>query len=273
MFTRVQALQPYDTLSCDEGAPSLRKRCNSQGYHFPVPPPAPLPFYTSDRVKATYLTGQEPRLVVSFTGIGKPETRAQDEEFVGYGTQAGRNHVLFVADTLRSWYNDPGIFDEIVEIVNRYRVAHQITETVTFGNSMGGHGAILFAGALGAKSCLSISAQYSADPAIVPEEARWHEYRRKITAFTTPPLADTVVPGCQYFILHGGGDLERPHWSRFPKGENIHHYLVAKAGHAVGRRLKTGNLMGAATRFAIAGRPRAFREALQVPLALHRPNP
>ncbi|MCK0094484.1 hypothetical protein MWU60_02780 [Yoonia sp. F2084L] len=233
--------------------------------------PAPQPFHTSDRVKATFLTGEDPRLVVSFTGIGKPETRAQDEEFVGYGTQGGRNHVLFVADTLRSWYNDPGIFDEIVAVVERYRAAHGIAETVTFGNSMGGHGAVLFAKALGATCCFSISAQYSADPAVVPEETRWQEYRDKIASFTTPPLADAITPECLYFILHGGGDLERPHWSRFPKGPNIHHYLVAKAGHAVGRRLKSGKLMGVATRYAIAGRPRAFREALQEPLDLHRP--
>lgn len=233
--------------------------------------PAPQPFHSSDRVKATFLTGEEPRLVVSFTGIGKPETRAQDEEFVGYGAQGGRNHVLFVADTLRSWYNDPGIFDEIVGVVERYRKLHGIAETVTFGNSMGGHGAVLFAKALGATRCFSISAQYSADPAVVPEETRWQDYRNKIANFTSPPLATAITPDCLYFILHGGGDLERPHWSRFPKGANIHHYLVAKAGHAVGRRLKSGQLMGVATRYAIAGRPKAFREALQEPLDLHRP--
>lgn len=232
---------------------------------------APQPFYASHRVKATSLTGVEPRLVVSFTGIGKPETQQQDEEFVGYGSQGGRNHVLFVADTLRSWYNDPGIFDEIVDVVDRYRTAHQITETITFGNSMGGHGAVLFAKALGARCCFSISGQYAADPAVVPEETRWMNYREKISAFTTPPLEQVMTTECLYFILHGGGELERPHWSRFPKGPSVRHYLVAKAGHAVGRRLKTGNLMQVATRFAIAGRPRAFREALQEPLDLHPP--
>ena len=233
--------------------------------------PSPTLFHLSDRLRATYLTGIESRLVVSFTGIGKPETAQQDEEFVGYGQQGGRNHVLFIADTLRSWYNDTGIFEEIVDVVTRYRTAHQITETVCFGNSMGGHGAVLFAEALDARSCLSISGQYSADPAVVPEETRWMTYRSRITAFTTPSLQQTISPECAYFILHGGSDQEKPHWSRFPKGENIHHYLVANAGHAVGRRLKAGQLMAAATRFAIARRPRAFREALWEPLRLHRP--
>jgi len=232
----------------------------------------PSLFHASERVKATFLTGREPRLIVSFTGIGKLDTREQDEEFVGYGSQGGRNHVLFIADTLRSWYNDPGIFNEIVSVVDRYRAEHGITETITFGNSMGGNGAVLFAGALGATRCLSISGQYSADPAVVPEETRWRDYRDNIAAFTCPPLADTIDTNCMYFILHGGSDLERPHWSRFPKGDNIHHFLVGKAGHGVGRRLKSQGLMKMATHFAIAGRPRAFRLALKEELKLHRPK-
>lgn len=216
----------------------------------------------SNRVRISALTGRRARLVVSFTGVGKPGDRQQTEEFVGSSGQGGQNHVLFVADTLRSWYNDPGIRDEIVAAVDAYRRAHGITETVTFGNSMGGYGAVLFAGALGAKSCLAISAQVSADPAVVPEERRWREYRDRIAGFTCPPLQDALSPACSYFVLHGGGRLERPHWSRFPQRPNLHHYLVDRAGHGVGRRLKAAGLIGPVTHCAIAARPVAFRRTL-----------
>lgn len=168
----------------------------------------PQPFYASDRAKATYLTGREPRLVVSFTGVGKPDTRVQDEEFVGYGSQDGRNHVF-------------------AQLVQR------------------SHG-----------FC----------------RRNWREYRDMIAAFTCLPLETTISPDCRYFILHGGGDVERPHWSRFPKGGNIHHYLVGGAGHGVGRRLKSSGLIKPATHFAIAGRPRAFRMALKDGMRLHRPK-
>jgi len=231
----------------------------------------PAPYYHTERVRITRLTGHERRLVVSFTGIGKPETRQQDEEFVGYGHQGGRNHVLFVADTLRSWYNAPGIFDEIVDAVVRYREENDIEEVITFGNSMGGHGAVLFASALEAKCALALSAQFSANPKVVPEERRWMDYRSKIDGFTAPALPDTISQSCDYFILHGGGELERPHWSRFPSGPNIHHFLIGKAGHAIGRKLKSMKLMKELTRYAIAGRPRAFRLALQGGLDIRRP--
>lgn len=226
-----------------------------------APPPLAL-FHHSDRVKATSLAGREPRLVVSFTGVGKPGARQQAEEFVRSSRQGGRNHVLFVADTLRSWYNDPGIHEEILGVVGRYQQEHGITETVTFGNSMGGYGAVIFAGPLGAKSCLAISAQYSADPKVVPEERRWREYRDRIGSFTRPPLEDTLAAECTYFVLHGGGRVERPHWSRFPVSPNLHHYIIGKVGHGVGKRLKSAGLINRVTQCALGVRPVALRRVL-----------
>jgi hypothetical protein len=222
----------------------------------------PALFYSSDRVRATSLMGTEKRLVVSFTGVGKPHTREQTEEFVGTSRMGGRNHVLFVADTLRSWYNAPGIYEEILDLVESYRRTHKIEEVVTFGNSMGGYGAIIFAGALQAKSCLSFSAQYSADPKVVPEEERWMEYRNKITHFTRPPMQSTLSDDCLYFVVHGGGNRERPHWSRFPRAENFHHYLADNIGHALGKKMKAAGKINAIAQCAIVGRPVAFRRSL-----------
>lgn len=211
---------------------------------------------------ATFLVGRTSQLVVSFTGVGKSRARRQAEEFVASSRQDGRNHVLFIADTLRSWYNDPGIYEEILEVIDRYRQEHRIERVATFGNSMGGYGAVLFAGALGAQSCLAISAQVSADPTVVPEERRWRGYRDRITVFTCPPLEKVLRPDCRYFVLHGGGKTEKSHWSRFPRAPYLHHYLVGHAGHGVGRRLKAARIMERVSDLAIAGRPVAFRRAL-----------
>ncbi|MEL7013894.1 MAG: hypothetical protein AAFO72_11510 [Pseudomonadota bacterium] len=223
----------------------------------------PALFHASGRVRATALNGSEQRLVVCFTGVGKPDTSEQSEEFVSTSHMGGRNHVLFVADTRRSWYNTPGTYEEILDLVESYRRTHKIKEVVTFGNSMGGYGAILFAGALGAKSCLSLSAQYSADPMVVPEEERWMEYRSKISHFTRPPIEATLVQDCTYFVVHGGGDREKPHWSRFPRADNFNHYLADQVGHGLGKKMKTAGKIEAITQCAILGRPVAFRRNLR----------
>ncbi|MEL7255667.1 MAG: hypothetical protein AAFZ04_14335 [Pseudomonadota bacterium] len=222
----------------------------------------PQPFHSSNRVRATSLAGASPRLVVSFTGIGKADRKEQVEEFVAGSSMNGENHVLFVADTLRSWYNEPGMYEEILDLVETYKRAHRIEEVVTFGNSMGGYGAMIFAGDLGATSCLSLSAQYSADPDVVPEEARWMEYRERIQEFTRPPMEETLSEDCTYFVVHGGSRLEQPHWSRFPQAPNMQHYLADRVGHALGKKMKQAGKIRAVTKYAILARPVAFRRTL-----------
>ena len=223
----------------------------------------PALFYASEQVRATAIKGSGHRLVVSFTGVGKPDTREQAEEFVNTSHMGGRNHVLFVADTLRSWYNAPGTYEEILDLVESYKRTHKIKEVVTFGNSMGGYGAIIFAGALGAKSCLSLSAQYSADPKIVPEEERWMEYRSKIAHFTRPPMETTLSEECIYFVVHGGSDREKPHWNRFPRAKNFKHYLADQVGHGLGKKMKMAGKIEVITHCAILARPVMFRRNLR----------
>ncbi|MEE9454600.1 MAG: hypothetical protein V3V13_09490 [Paracoccaceae bacterium] len=221
------------------------------------------PRYLSDTVKITGLSGREPSLVVSFTGIGKPEHTEQHEEFVRQGAQGGVNHVLFVSDTTRSWFNRAGVFEEITEFIQQYKATHGITRVATFGNSMGGYGAIQFARALEADVCLAISAQYSANPKDVPDETRWRNWRDLIAEFTMPPLVDVICDTTTYFILNGEAEKERQHYAQFPTGENIHHYLLRDAGHAVGRRLKETGQLKKTIRLALGKRTHQFSKHME----------
>lgn len=222
----------------------------------------PALFHASDRVRATALPGSEPRLVVSFTGVGAPGPHGQAEEFVGASHMGERNHVLFVADCQRSWYNAPGVYEEILDLVQSYKRTHAIKDVVTLGESMGGYGAILFAGALGARSCLSLSAQYSADPRVVPEEDRWTSYRSKIAHFTRPPLEKTLSEECAYFVVHPRGERERPHWTRFPRARQFNHYLTDPVDEPLSHKMQGAGKLEAITHCAILARPVVFRRYL-----------
>ena len=216
------------------------------------------PRYLSDTVKITGLSGREPSLVVSFTGVGKADQTEQKEELILHGSQGGANHVLFVSDTVRSWYNNAGVFDEIVAFVQQYKAQNHIVRTITFGNSMGGYGAIQFAGALDADVCLALSPQYSANPTDVPDETRWQKWRDNIPTFTMPPLVEAIRQDTTYFILNGEAGKERQHYNQFPSGPNIHHYLLADVGHPVGRRLKESGQLKKAVRLAFPKLTRQF---------------
>lgn len=230
------------------------------------------PRYHNDRVKITGLTGATHTLVVSFTGIGKPEHAEQQEELVLQSSQGGVNHVLFVSDTARHWYNGVGVFDEIVAFVQNYKAENDITRTVTFGNSMGGYGAIQFAGALGADVCLAISPQYSANPEDIPNETRWLNWRDGIEDFTMPPIADAIRSKTTYFILNGEAQKECQHFIQFPNGENIHNYLLRDVGHAVGRSLKKNGQLKKTVRLAFSNRIFQFGKHMSEIEAYARPN-
>lgn len=221
------------------------------------------PRYLSKTVKITGLSGVEPTLVVSFTGIGKPDHTEQQEEFVKHGAQGGINHVLFVSDTNRSWFNGAGVFDEITAFVQEYKAAQGIERVITFGNSMGGYGAIQFARALGADVCLALSPQYSANPVDIPNETRWRDWRDQIEDFIMPPLAELISPDATYFILNGEAEKERQHYAQFPQGENIHHYLLQGVGHAVGRRLKETGQLKKTVRLALGKRTYQFGKHME----------
>ncbi|MEO0370921.1 MAG: hypothetical protein AAF231_05645 [Pseudomonadota bacterium] len=220
-------------------------------------------FHASDRVRATALPGSEKRLVVSFTGVGRRKANKQPEEFVEASQMAGRNHVLFVADRLRSWYNAPGIFEEIVDLVQSYKRTHKITEVMTLGEGMGGYGAIHFARALGAQSSMSFSAQFSVDPKVVPEEERWMSYRDKISHFTRPSLGSVLSDDCTYYVVHSDSDRDKPHWSRFPVAEQVDHYLVDGGEHALSRKMAAADKLNAIVHCGILGRPVAFKRRLK----------
>lgn len=225
-------------------------------------PARPALFHASARVRVTALRGSGPRLVVCFSGPGDPDRAHQSEEFEEICAMEARNHVLFVSDTQRSWFNAPGIYEEILDLVESYRRMHQIDEVVTLGESMGGYGAIVFADPFGARTCVALSPQYSADPAVVPEEDRWREERSRIALFTRPPLEATLSATCQYFVMHGAVERERPHWGRFPRAENFNHYLTGHSEGALSEKMRAAGKLHAILTCAMQGRPVAFRRAL-----------
>ncbi|MEM6589208.1 MAG: hypothetical protein AAF641_12235 [Pseudomonadota bacterium] len=223
----------------------------------------PVLFHSSNAVRATSLAGSEKRLVVSFTGIGRRKSKQQPEEFVGAAQMAGRNHVLFVADRVRSWYNAPGMYEEIIDLVQSYKRTHNIEQVATLGEGMGGYGAILFARALGASNSMSFAAQYSADPKVVPEDDRWMEHRAKIPHFTRPPLEAVLSENCSYFAMHADGPHDKPHWSRFPRAAQFHHYLAGVGDHSLSRKLDGAGKLHAVVHGGILGRPVALRRTLK----------
>jgi pimeloyl-ACP methyl ester carboxylesterase len=116
----------------------------------------------------------------------------------------GKDHVLFVADRKRSWYSTEGIQEQIEGLVQDYVLLHGIKRVHCIGASMGGFGALAFAGRLGAKYAVAFAPQWSMDPAVVPEK-RWQKHRPNIQVENLPKLDQDLSGLVRNYVFFGAG--------------------------------------------------------------------
>lgn len=185
-----------------------------------------------------HLPGAGESLTVIFSSIGGEGEASHRDEFVGVGSEAGRNHVLFVTDRKRSWYSRPGLQQQVVETVLTFKDRSGSSDVVTLGNSMGGHGAMLFAKRLGARAAIAFAPQYSLSPAVLTEN-RWDHYRPHMTESLLADLGDWVDGSfLSYAIFGNQRRADDQHMRRLTALAGTAVWQVFGAGHSVARVLK-----------------------------------
>ena len=219
--------------------------------------PAPKPLV------AHFRRGRSKRLVISFAGVGRQRNCAPPMEFVDVASNRGENHVLFISDPTRSWMNGAGLDSKIVGLIEEYRSRFEITQVIALGNSMGGFSAIRLAELISGRTVIAFAPQFSADPAMVPEEDRWMFFRRKITHWPHRQVGNLAQPDTMYFLFHGNTQDEVVHWSRFAWNRRLHHFIIVGEGHSVAKRLRQRRFLQNVVNAAIEQRPRRVRRLLE----------
>jgi pimeloyl-ACP methyl ester carboxylesterase len=187
--------------------------------------------------------GDNGRAIVSFAGIGYALGGIQVEEF-RKSLDGSSCDIYYVIDKERRWYN--GCYDAVVATINRSLAARRIGETFTLGNSMGGFGAVLFAGALDrCRRTIAFSPQSSVSPAVAPFEDRWHEWTRHITHWQVPDAVASMKHGVGYVLFFGAADpRDQRHAARFAAGAG--QTLLCRiddSGHGVAAEIKRRGLL------------------------------
>lgn len=120
-------------------------------------------------------------------------------------------HVLGRGD---DWYQYPDLAEALAVVKQAVADAPRV---MAYGSSMGGYAAVRFADAVGAKSVLAFSPQYSLDPAKVAHETRWQEDAQRIVwrPEIDGPIRSTIKP----VIIYDSTGLDGWHGDRI--GEDI----------------------------------------------------
>ncbi|WP_412564753.1 hypothetical protein [Thalassobius sp. MITS945101] len=225
-----------------------------------------------DSLRVWFYKGQSERLTLSFTGIGERSGEPQGYEFAKAATAGGRDSALFFADTKRSWLNHPGQIEEIVDWTEAMKRETGATNVVSLGHSMGGFTALAIPHFTKVDVAVGMSPQYSMHPDVVPDETRWKGYRRQLKDFRIRHLGEVIGDQSTYYVFHGVGPAERPQRNRFPRQQNLKHFVVEGGGHQVPRFLRKRQIMGEVIEHAFDNRPRMVRMALRPVGGKRRPE-
>ena len=177
--------------------------------------------------------------VVAFTGIGHRLGGIQTEEFKK-SLADGNPSTIFVIDKKRRWYNH-GLSARVIDTVNGLLIGMEAAEkVVTLGNSMGGFGAVAFAGRLRrCTTAIAFCPQSSAHPEIASFDCRWMDLRSEITDWDFPDAAPLMVTHVRYHIFFGAKDhTDGQHAARLSGASNVSVNAMPGCGHGTAAFMK-----------------------------------
>jgi tetratricopeptide (TPR) repeat protein len=143
--------------------------------------------------------------------------------------------LIAIKSDLDDWYQ--GLPCNTFEIIEQFLTSLPTRYAVraTYGSSMGGYAAILFAQPLRADIALALSPQFD----ITGDwDTRWAAYAKGPISILSQ---DNIRVGCRYFIAYDPADLDRLHFERFSEiipDEMLTPIKVPYAGHPVGSFLR-----------------------------------
>lgn len=191
-----------------------------------------------DALTIKYMPGTSAEAVVAFTGVGHQMGAMQKLEFVGTSASGGANHVFFVIDKKRSWFSGEGLAERIVQTLKQAMQDCGITDVTTLGNSMGGYGALLFAGQLGAKAAVAFVPQFTMDLSVI-NERRWGQFRENMVDDNLPLVTDHLREGTRHYVIFGKGSWrDVPHANGFAGHPLVETWMIDGVDHRLSVFLK-----------------------------------
>lgn len=204
-----------------------------------------------------------PAVTISFTHASRDPESADSE----FGRRFFDRHelpvVYFVSHRKHWWQTEE--MDAAIATVNAMRLGQRFPEIVTYGSSMGGHGALLFAKRLGASRALALCPQYALRGRDCLWNPRWRPEPEDIAEIFRPE--DLCSPEVAATLIYD--PFSKVDWAQvaaFARLMPAARIAAPFYGHnALGRRLQEQGLLSNFVRAFIAGRddPAELRRAIR----------
>ena len=124
--------------------------------------------------RALTCPGSVDKLIISIAGIGNPEKGTMAYEWKGtFAALERQEHIIYLQDTARSWFNDPEGYENLISYVQQYQTENKIKRTTAIGLSMGGTEAIFLANKIKIDRVVSLSPQILVGAEAAPWDTRY----------------------------------------------------------------------------------------------------
>lgn len=187
--------------------------------------------------KVVFIEGGEEVIFVTFSPLGL-NTSGFGEDFL---RKRNISAIHFISKWDHWWQTEE--IHSCVEKVASFLDAKSYPSIVTYGASMGAHGAALFAGGLGANKAILFSPQFSIDPAKPPFDDRWESEFRKIR-FVNDDMGSALDPEIHYSLFYDPRTADRGHADLFSRHKNIEKIPVLFGGHTPALVVNQAQLLG-----------------------------
>lgn len=199
-----------------------------------------LRFQTPDAAVHHFDKGTETCVVCfSHSAAGQERKSLVAQSFL---EKLGQSYIIIDNKNKDHWWT----FDGVDNLIERTRFEIKSTRVVTYGFSMGGYGAIRFAGALGAEKVVAFAPQETITPSILPEESRWVEDAKRIGC-EVPPASASFSNRSKYIVVYDPADADRFHAKRFRNASNragsYQEIRLPFAGHNLAATLQSQGML------------------------------
>ena len=165
-------------------------------------------------------------VVVTFPHAGPPTMNA-DLAFGEVFLRRKGIDAYHVINAKVDWFQSPDIMRALAAIRADLPPGRRI---VTYGSSMGGYGALLGSGPLGAAAVLAAAPQFSIDRAAVPDEVRWKDHAARIGPFIHQ-IEDHISRDARIYTLHDPRNYDERQINMFAPHPHWTHLRLPYSGH------------------------------------------
>ena len=177
------------------------------------------------------------RTVVTFDSY--TDNRTLDRPGFGEAFLKSRGlSAIHVISRDNDWYQYPEIIEALDKIA---AITTTRGRTLTYGTSMGGYAAIRFADRVGAQAVVSISPQYSIDPAKAPFEERWKTDAGRIRFLDA--LDGPITSSAQIILPYDPAGPDRRHAEMIAADVSVTPVRIWYAGHSVPALLSEAKML------------------------------